>query len=509
MYKAIIFTGTNFYDLGRKGHGPRRIATHCKPYGWEIEIADYLSFWSYEQIESFLKSRVVPGVTKWLGFSYTWLSNDNETTNRINFIKKLYPDLLLIAGGQAPFQEDLGVDYYIYGYGEEACLKVLQYEFHNGPPVLYTRLFGGKYIDGVHNYTSANLKEYASEWEESDFLLPSEHLTMEVSRGCKFSCKFCNYPYIGLKDDTSRSEESIYRELNENYQKWGITNYLVADDTFNDRTEKLIKFRNAVKRLDFTPNFSGYIRIDLLKAHPEQLEILAESRFWGHFYGIETFTHSAGKIIGKGMHPDLIKEQLLATRAYFNKHVGYFRATASMIAGLPTESIEQMHESNKWLMENWSDQIATWHPLQIISHQESIQAFGLNLAKYGYTILPPATIEQDAFYRDKTLFVKPIKNQIYWKNEHTDNFEVMELCNEWRKFHWGISNFSLWTYCTHFPLDEVMKLRMPAFEVYNYPPYADRSKIMIEEYIAKKLNYNPQLHQSIPSSLINETQLIL
>jgi hypothetical protein len=201
------------------------------------------------------------------------------------------------------------------------------------------------------------------------------------------------------------------------------------------------------------------------------------------------------------MHPDLIKEALLGTREYFNKHVGYYRATASMIAGLPTETIEQMHESNKWFVENFSDQLVIWQPLQIITHQGAIQAFGSNLSKYGYSLIDPASVEQYDRWREKTMFVKPseMKDQVYWQNEHTNQFEVLELTAEWReKQVWGVSMFALWNYCTHFPLDEVMKIRMPGYEVYNYPPYVEKSKVMIEEYIFKKLNYEPstQIYKS-------------
>ena len=487
-HHGIIFTGANYLDHGRKGGGAKRIANHMKPYGWDIEVVEYYSFWSDEQIKEFLEKTVIPGTTKFIGFSYTWLSNDWRIEQKIKYIKSLYPDLLYLVGGQTPFETDLGVDYYIFGYGEEAIKHVLQYEFQGGPPVIHKIHFGGRYVDGIHTYTSHNLREYGISWDEHDHLTSKDVLTIELSRGCKFACKFCNFPYIGMRDDTSRTEESIYRELNENYEKWGITNYLVADDTFNDRNEKMIKLRDAVKRLDFKPNFSGYIRLDLLKAHPEHLEILGETNFWGQFYGIETFNHESGKIIGKGQDPEITKQLLLNTREYFNKHVGRFRATASMIAGLPKEPLSKIEESHKWYLENWTDQTVVWHPLQIVETAGTMQAFGKDLARFGYERIDPP--KDDLILKDwlsKSLSVKLKEETVFWKNEHTNSYEVTDLCYQYRQDEFAISNWALLSYFSNWNEDEAMKLKMPPYEVYAYEPYQKASKAMIDSYIQKKL----------------------
>jgi hypothetical protein len=483
---AIIFTGANYLDSGRKGGGATRIANHCENSGWNIEVVEYLSFWSTDQIADFLKQQVTED-TKWIGFSYTWLSNDHSLPEKIKFIKGLYPNLLTIVGGQTQFEQDLGVDYYIFGYGEEAVLKVLNYEFDNGSPVKYTRLFGGKYIDGIHSYTSHNLMEYGVTYKDIDFLTPKDLVTIELSRGCKFACKFCNFPYIGVKEDTSRTEESIYRELNENYQKWGITKFLIADDTLNDRNEKLIKLRNAVNRLDFTPDFSGYIRLDLFKSHPEHLEILAESRVWGHFYGIETFNHDTGKIIGKGMHPDTMKQLLLDTRSYFNKQVGLYRGSAAMIAGLPKESIESMRASHQWYLDNWTDQTLIWHPLQIMKTQGSMQAFGKDLVKFGYEEITGPTAEIHQEYLNKSLVPKINEKTAFWRNEYCDSYEILKLVDEFRQAEFPLSNWILWSFFTHYSMDEAMAIKCPPYDVFFHKDFTDKAKQHIESYISKKL----------------------
>lgn len=486
MNHGIIFTGVNYFDVARKSGGATRIENFCRPYGWSIDIVDYFPFWTKEQLENYLK-KTVADRTKFIGFSYTWLSQYNNFQERVDFIKSLYPKLKIIVGGQTPFTTDLGADYYVYGYGEEAMVKILEHEFNKKLPPIYTKHFGGRYIDGIHNVPSHNLREYGNSYRDQDFLIPSDVLTIELSRGCKFSCKFCNYSFIGMKEDTSRSEESIYKELNENYQRWGITNYAIADDTLNDRNEKLIKLRNVVNRLSFKPNFTAYVRIDLIHAHPEHLELLSEAGVWGHYYGIETFNHESGKIIGKGLNPEIVKNLLLDTRDYFQKYNDKYRGTISMIAGLPKESIGQMIESHEWLIKNWEDQCFIWYALHIVKSKGSLQAFGENLSKFGYiTIDPP----DDKLFDDllkKSLITKFKEETVYWKNGCTNIYDVLNLVWEFRKKPVGLSNYALWSYLKLFDHIEAMNIKLPPYEVFLYDEYVKRAEISIREYINKKL----------------------
>lgn len=486
--KGIIFAGVNYPDSARKGGGATRISNYCEPYGWDIEVVDYFPFWSDEQIENFLEKTVTED-TKFFGFSYTWLSQYTEVHNKIKFIKSLYPNVLIIIGGQAPYEDDLSADYYVFGYGEVAMLAILEYEFNNGPSVKHKIIHsGGRLVDGIHDYYSGDLREYGNSYKERDYITSKDVLMLETSRGCRFACKFCSFPYIGIKDDTSRDEESLYRELNENYQKWGVVNYNIADDTFNDRTIKIEKLRNVVNRLNFKPNFSGYIRIDLFRRFPEQVELLAECNMWGHFYGVETFNHESGKIIGKGLHPDIVKELLLSTKNYFLKHNGYYRSQISMIAGLPKESIESIKASHKWLLDNFSDEAPIWQPLHLVRSKGTVQAFGKDMEKYGYRLINDVSNNEQKEYEKKQYVTKLKEKTVYWENDYTNCFEIYELVEEFRKTPVGVSNWPLMSYLSHYDIDDAMKLKVPPYDVYIAEPFASYSKEMIGEYINKKLD---------------------
>ena len=123
----------------------------------------------------------------------------------------------------------------------------------------------------------------AVKYEERDYIQPQEVLTLELARGCKFKCKFCAYPILGVKGDYSRCGDSVREELLENYEKWGVTNYTVSDETINETPAKLAKLANAIKQLPFQPHLAGFIRADLLINKPETWQDLWDMGLRSHF----------------------------------------------------------------------------------------------------------------------------------------------------------------------------------------------------------------------------------
>jgi hypothetical protein len=423
---SCLILSTSSINNGVRNVGAYRIASFLRTHGWQCTVADYIDLWNTQDLRAYLK-RHINEDTKWIGISFTWipLSEDKEQSlahiqDVIRFIKSIRPDILIIAGGMTPYENNLEVDYYVYGYAEKVILQILNYKFNKGPPIVFTNKFRGKFIDAIHTHPAYNLPTYEVQYQDDDFLSDKEPLIIEFSRGCKFQCDYCTFPFIGIKEDTSTSEENLYRELMTNYERWGIKTYQVADETINDRVEKLEKIRNVVKRLDFEPDFCAFTRIDLFRSHPEKIELMAESRIWGHFYGIETFNHASGKAVGKGQNPDYVKESLLKVKDYFLKYLGKYRGTASMIAGLPYESIDSMRQSHQWFLENWQDQSVIWNVLNIVNNGK-LSAMGKDFTKYGYEFLDT----WDGRKIDS--HVLSGNTIVYWKNQYTNILEVEDI----------------------------------------------------------------------------------
>ena len=127
------------------------------------------------------------------------------------------------------------IDYYVRGFGETAVIELLKYMFSNGPRPKFVvpPIDGKKIIDANLSYPAFPMANLMVSYEDRDFIEPHESLTVETSRGCKFSCDFCSYPVLGVKTDHTRSADNLKQQLEENYNRFGTTKYIITDETFN------------------------------------------------------------------------------------------------------------------------------------------------------------------------------------------------------------------------------------------------------------------------------------
>ena len=435
--------------------GAYKIANCFERMGWRATVIDWVGSWSDQELEEYLDA-IVKDDTKIFGVSYTWLSPEYA----LSFISKLkarYPGIKVLLGGQQFVQHDLGADLYMYGYAEIALEEVVKFWFNNGPQPKGLRpieLGGAQLIDCNKDYKAMDLHDYRVTYRDDDYVQPMEQLTVELSRGCRFACKYCNYAFLGVKQDTSTAKDLLYSELMHNYESWGTTNYIIADDTFNDRDSKLEMMAEVVESLPFEPNFSCFIRLDLTVSNPHQLELLSRARVWAHFYGLETLHHGAGKAVGKGMHPDKIKKGLLDMREYMMGKLGVYRGSIGMIAGLPHEPPESWRESEEWLRANWDSEHWHWWPLEISTEENlaTVSEFTKDWAKNGYSEI---TDENRIAYLDN--FFLRTKGHIqhkfdhkslYWQHSNADLKDAVDFVREIKSGYHGakIANFHILNY---------------------------------------------------------------
>jgi hypothetical protein len=494
MYGIILngFGELSTPDTSRAGGG-YRIATHLRRQGWDVEVVDYIGHWKLEDLIFLIEKRHAQHTIKWLGISATWSFRHPNVASIIAYVKRIHPEIKIIVGGNSNFNMDIKADYYVYGFGEHAADAILKYEFSNGQKPYGRPFFKGWAIDALHFYPAWPLVDYTSEYETRDFLEETDVVILEIGRGCKFKCKFCNFPVLGVKEDTSMSEEIMYNHFRTMYDTWGVKTYTIADETINDRTIKLEKMSNAVQRCEFNPDFNGFIRIDLLKSNPEQIELMAGSRIWGQFYGIETFNHHAGKVVGKGLSPETNKELMLEVRKYMLEHVGLYRGTASFIAGLPHETPDDLQATHNWLSNNWTDQHWMMWVLSIPEEENfRLSLFGEDFAKYGYERM--AQEEVDAY--NATLHAVDdderqglfMLDQVIWKNAHGNYFTFHQLAEKFDSntgaVQSKVGNFELFAKLSlGIKPEEALAITSNA----NQEIYWNMTDLKIAAYIQKKL----------------------
>ncbi len=501
MSHALIFSSR--FQPWERNSGAHRIATYLRRHEIDVEVVDFAAFWSLELLQEFTR-KSVKKTTIFFGFSIFFCAWNKVMQDFTAWLKAEYPHIKTVAGGQNVLHTQSAdhIDIWVDSYGEEAMLALAKKLAGNTTSgiIFSPEYFGNrKVIKALHAYPSYNLGDYSVIMEDRDFVEPWEWLTVEFSRGCKFSCAFCNFPILGLKEDTSRSKESFEYEMRYNYDTFGVSRYYVADETFNDRVEKITKFADVVESLDFDPFFSGFIRADLLST-PGMVEELARMNFGGQYYGVETFNHRSGKIIGKGLHPDKVKKLILDTKDYFKNKGRVYRGTISLIVGLPFDTPQDWEANTQWLNDNWSDEGIIVFPLGVEDLSDNKEnsytnasKFSKNLQKYGLR-----TMGSDAVARARTdtgyynwRAGNFTDDEHLWEHDTMNIFQARSIAREVQTAALETHNIDSW--CLNWPelhakekiddLNTAINHTKPEM----FPPMAVMNKF-IESYAVKKIN---------------------
>jgi radical SAM superfamily enzyme YgiQ (UPF0313 family) len=381
-----------------------RVATYLREKSWDAEVIDFTAFWKLEELQELVRSRV-SNKTVMFCFGTAFLNPWSPYLNEfIAWLKQEYPNIATVVGGQnALVTKAENIDYWVDSYGENAVLALCRYLIGTlGEPLkIDTSFVDKKVIRGLHHYPSTPLDSYLVDYEERDFMMPWECPQIETARGCMFNCSYCNFPLLGQSKDVSVSKEQFKKQIQLGYEKWGIKNWRVMDETFNDRPEKLRKYAEAVDELDYDIWMCGFARGDLVVSHQDHWDAYVRLGFLGHSMGIETFNKEAGKLVRKGMDPDKIKQGLLDFQAYTDVHAPKrYRANIQMICGIPGETFESWYDSLNWLNTHWNRQSASAHILEVPDYDETLT----NQSRFTKTLVDSGLKKLDARLEDAIRF---------------------------------------------------------------------------------------------------------
>jgi hypothetical protein len=199
-------------------------------------------------------------------------------------------------------------------------------------------------------------------YTKHDLLKPDNWLSLEVARGCGFNCAYCNFQHRNIRDNY-KSPKVLREELIRNYEEYGITNYMLVDDLYNDSKYKVRDlYDNVWSKLPFKAEWVGYMRLDMFYADPESIEIVKESGARFGSFGIETLHKKAGAKVGKGLG----KERILNTLELLHEKWGTdVLLVGNFIAGLPYEDKQSIQETMDWTIETDLLFSTLWTPLWV------------------------------------------------------------------------------------------------------------------------------------------------
>ena len=446
QYHAVIFTMCATYNM--KTFGAHKVAHELRMHGYDVLVVNYMDEFSIDELQAIVRA-TVSDQTLFVGTSNTFIGFGKNLNVRgikvdskpvphdmllpggredekkfVDLIKTINPNCKIVSGGARTSMICANplIDYAVVGYADQSIVDLADH-LSKGTPLTKRnhKSLAGVTVINDDLAPDFDFNNSTMTWQkDDDIIIPGEILPLELSRGCIFACKFCNFRLNGKKAfDYVKDPEIIYRELVDNYNNFRITKYRVLDDTFNDIQDKLDIMTDIVKRLPFKPLFGGYARVDLMTAHPHTIAQMVDMGFRSMYFGIETLNRKTGSAIGKGGDPDKIVETIQQIKKTYGDYVAL---TGSFIVGLPYETKQSVQNSMRRLISGEIPlDFVTYYPLTIMRRGGSMweSAFDLDLQKYGYRE------DQDSE------FLK--SGAVQWKNDYMSYFEAISLSSEFQR----------------------------------------------------------------------------
>jgi hypothetical protein len=442
-YHGIIFGGGDLPVGNQPMSGifrqpaPYKLRTLARDAGYNIKAIDYTQEFSSAEITQALENLITKD-TLFVGVSLQHFVQRSPQWFRIYETilafreQSQYNFQLAIGGMKAILKQDSTMkwDWVFSGYVDHDFIQWLHYLSGKPNNFKWKKLFNYKWVDGnsnPENFTKQITDNMEIEWLESDHIQPYESLPVEISRGCRFHCDFCEYPLLRSKQkDFDGIRKSLSQQFVTNKEKWGVTNYWFDDFTYNSHQGKLNLLDDIIKDIGFKIKFSTFIRPELLVAYPEQQQQLVEQGLNGVAFGMETTADPIRGSISKGGDVSKINQ----AAAYMNKiSNGQTSFLYLMMMGIPHQTIKEMEADRKYVREAEHIDNFTFHPFWMGypnseggDYTANESKITLNPEKYGYfPDTSPAGLDPENILGDR----------FNWVNEHTSFLEMQKIQEEW------------------------------------------------------------------------------
>lgn len=296
----------------------------------------------------------------YLGLSATTISITNAARIAAG-VKAALPNVVTVVGGahvSAAPERTLtafpSFDYGIAGEGETAFFEMLD-RLERGASVAdvagvawrddarVTANPRAPYIDDLDALPTPAwdlLPDFPHRFQPTLFGYPRTPVaTLITSRGCPFTCVFCDRSTSGRKGRLHGVERvvSLCRELAER----GARHILFLDDLFTVRKQRVVDLCHALidARLDLTWSCNSHPNLLDLPT----LQLMRRAGCWQIAYGIESGSQRVLDTVKREVRIPRMRETLRLTRAAGIRTKGY------LMLGHPTETHESLRETEAFL----------------------------------------------------------------------------------------------------------------------------------------------------------------
>ena len=265
---------------------------------------------------------------------YIW--NVVETTQVVQLLKALRPDIKIILGGpEVSFELDSQeicrlADHVITGWGDVSFAKLCRALLDGPKPLM-------KVIPGEQPALDAIAPPYC-EYTPED--LANRLLYVEASRGCPFKCEFC----LSSLDKTAWAFDldAFMAEMDELYQR-GARNFKFVDRTFNLKVDFSVRILNFfLDRMKVgAPDLFIHFEVIPDSLHDRLKELIAQfpAGTLQFEVGIQSFNPEVQQRISRRQDNIKTVDNLLWLVTQSRAHVH-----ADLIFGLPGETLESFAE---------------------------------------------------------------------------------------------------------------------------------------------------------------------
>jgi radical SAM superfamily enzyme YgiQ (UPF0313 family) len=361
--RTIVFCEPPYVCWDRRqtipGMGMLVLAAVARERGYRVHLDDAKAHGT--PIED-VAQRIASLRPDYLGLSATTISVTNAA--RIaSRVKELAQGIVTILGGahvsaipERTLDAFPSIDYGVVGEGEVSLFDLLA-RLESGEPIdsvpgLAYRREGrvhanprAPYIDDLDSLPPPAwdlLPDFPHRFRPTLFSYPRTPVaTLITSRGCPFSCTFCDRSTSGRKG-RMHSVEAVVR-LCQTLVDRGVRHINFLDDLFTVRKERVVDLCHAFLDHGFTFSWSCNSHPNLLDA--ATMRLMRRAGCWQIAYGIESGSQRVLDVVKREVRIPRMRETLRMTRAAGIRTKGF------LMLGHPTEGIDSLTETAAFLRE--------------------------------------------------------------------------------------------------------------------------------------------------------------
>ena len=321
----------------------------------EIRVLDMkLSNWGPEQIDGVLKE-FDPDVVGFSALNYEAYAGHCIAER----VKNFNPSIITAFGGPyalknaKPILEDRHIDWVFEGSADrsfpEALLRKVKGEQPGGdiPGMSFRRPDGSVFLSAAQDQINEldvlpppawdliDFDAYAQKINMAHNLRSKRYAMLFTSRGCPYLCNYCHDLFS--KKFVYHSVDYVIAEIEQLYERYGVTEFQIVDDIFNLHKPRLQAIMATVQqrwpgKMKFT--FPNGLRADILDE--DVINALADAGTYMVCVAIESVTPRIQTLVEKHLDIEKTKKAIALMQKRDIQVNGFF------MLGFPTETQEEI-----------------------------------------------------------------------------------------------------------------------------------------------------------------------